>query len=132
MPVGAQSLDPALLAHETHEMGHFFGAAYANLDTPAGPREYHDQFCIMGRERGKYRLVHTPLKRLQPDGTFDPTLVGWCRRGRKPAAPARSASNTRGCPSSRSPAGTFTPGCASGPPSHRPEAGGAGRRLTWY
>jgi hypothetical protein len=37
--VGAQSLDPTLLAHE---MGHFFGAAHVNLDTQAGPREYDD------------------------------------------------------------------------------------------
>ncbi|MEU0314883.1 hypothetical protein [Nocardioides sp. NPDC006273] len=69
--VGAQSLDPALLAHE---MGHFFGAAHANLDTPAGPREYDDQFCIMGREGGKYSFVHTPLNRPRSDGTFDVTL----------------------------------------------------------
>lgn len=69
--MGAQSLDPALLAHE---MGHFFGAAHANLDTPAGPREYDDQFCIMGREGAKHSFVHTPLNRVRPDGTFDTTL----------------------------------------------------------
>jgi hypothetical protein len=69
--VGAQSLDPALLAHE---MGHFFGAAHANLDTPAGPSEYDDQFCIMGREGAKHSFVHTPLNRPRPDGTFSTTL----------------------------------------------------------
>src|SRR5262249_29896512 len=43
--VGAQSLDPALVQHEC---GHFHGASHANLDTPSGPAEYDDRFCIMG------------------------------------------------------------------------------------
>lgn len=66
--VGAQSLDPALLEHE---LGHFFGAGHANLDSPAGPIEYGDRFCIMGREGAKYSFVHTPLNRLRPDGRID-------------------------------------------------------------
>jgi hypothetical protein len=66
--VGAQSLDPALLAHEC---GHFFGAGHANLDTPMGPSEYDNQFCIMGREGAKYSFVHAPLNRPRPDGTVD-------------------------------------------------------------
>lgn len=69
--VGAQSLDPALLAHE---LGHFFGAAHANLDKPSGPAEYDDRFCLMGREGAKYSHVHTPLNRPRPDGTIDTTL----------------------------------------------------------
>jgi hypothetical protein len=56
--VGAQSLDPALLQHE---MGHFFGAGHANLDAPAGPVEYGDRFCIMGREGEKHSFVHPDL-----------------------------------------------------------------------
>lgn len=66
--VGAQSLDPALLQHEC---GHFFGAAHANLDTPTGPAEYDDNFCIMGREGAKYSFVNTSLNRPQPDGSID-------------------------------------------------------------
>ncbi len=69
--VGAQSFDPALLAHE---MGHFFGAAHANLDTPAGPREYDDPYCVMGREGGKYSFVEAALNRVRSDGTIDVTL----------------------------------------------------------
>lgn len=69
--VGAQSLDPALLQHE---MGHFFGAGHANLDTPTGPDEYGDRFCIMGREGTKYSFVHTPLNRMRPNGSIDTTL----------------------------------------------------------
>lgn len=56
--VGAQSLDPALLAHE---FGHFYGANHANLASPDGPVEYGDNFCIMGGEGSKFSFVHEPL-----------------------------------------------------------------------
>ncbi|MGH7184923.1 MAG: hypothetical protein ACREIB_01420, partial [Pseudomonadota bacterium] len=69
--VGAQSLDPALLQHE---FGHFFGAGHANLDTPTGPAEYDDRYCIMGREGAKFSFVHTPLNRPRPDGSIDTSL----------------------------------------------------------
>jgi len=68
--VGAQSLDPALLEHE---MGHFFGADHANLDTPNGPSEYDDRYCIMGREGSKYSFVYTALNRQLPNGAIDTT-----------------------------------------------------------
>jgi len=66
--VGAQSLDPALLAHEC---GHFFGAGHANLDTPSGPSEYDDRYCIMGREGAKFSFVDIPLNRPGPNGSID-------------------------------------------------------------
>ena len=66
--VGAQSLDPALVQHEC---GHFFGALHANLDTPSGPAEYQDRFCIMGFENWKYSFVNPTLNRPRPDGTID-------------------------------------------------------------
>ena len=69
--IGAQSLDPALLEHES---GHFFGAGHANLDTPSGPSEYDDQFCVMGREGAKYSFVHAPLNRPRSDGSIDTSL----------------------------------------------------------
>lgn len=84
--VGAQSLDPSLLAHE---MGHFFGALHANLDGPSGPVEYGDRFCIMGAEGGKYGFVHTPLNRPRPDGTFDTT--------RSDTGPGMAAPSLRAC-----------------------------------
>ncbi len=58
--VGAQSFDPALLAHE---IGHFFGTEQANLDSPNGPREYDDRFCLMGRKGPKASFAHPALNR---------------------------------------------------------------------
>ncbi len=56
--LGAQSLDPALIAHE---FGHLYGANHANLDSPTGPIEYGDNFCVMGGEGSKFSFVHAPL-----------------------------------------------------------------------
>lgn len=84
--VGAQSFDPALLAHE---IGHFFGAGHANLDSPNGPREYDDRFCLMGREGAKASFVHTPLNRPRPDGTIDTTLSD--------SGPGMAAPSLRAC-----------------------------------
>lgn len=56
--MAARSLDPALLAHE---LGHMYGANHANLDTPTGPEEYGDRFCVMGREDNKFTFVHPKL-----------------------------------------------------------------------
>lgn len=84
--VGAQSLDPALLQHE---MGHFFGAAHANRDTPSGPEEYGDPYCVMGLEGGKFSFVHTPLNRSRPDGSIDVTLSD--------SGPGMAASTLRAC-----------------------------------
>lgn len=69
--VAAQDLDPALLAHE---IGHFLGAGHANLDTPSGPSEYDDQFCVMGREGAKYSFTHAPLNLTDAAGNVSTTL----------------------------------------------------------
>ncbi|MBM0106553.1 hypothetical protein JM946_17630 [Steroidobacter sp. S1-65] len=69
--VAAQDLDPALLAHE---IGHFLGANHANLDTPSGPSEYDDQFCIMGREGAKYSFTHAPLNLTDAAGNVSTEL----------------------------------------------------------
>lgn len=84
--VGAQSLDPALLQHE---MGHFFGAGHANLDSPSGAVEYGDQFCVMGGEGGKFSFVHTPLNRPQPNGTIDTSFSD--------SGPGMAAPSLRAC-----------------------------------
>lgn len=84
--VGAQSFDPALLEHE---LGHFFGAAHANLDTPTGPSEYDDQYCVMGREGTKYSFVHTLLNRRRPDGSIDVSLSD--------SGPGMAAPSLRAC-----------------------------------
>jgi hypothetical protein len=51
----ARDFTPAFFAHE---VGHLFNKApyngHANLDTPGGPMEYGDQFCIMGAEGSKF------------------------------------------------------------------------------
>ena len=84
--VGAQSLTPALVEHEC---GHFFGAAHANLDTPAGPSEYDDKFCVMGREGSKYSFVDTELNRPLPTGGFDTS--------HSDTGPGMTASTLRAC-----------------------------------
>lgn len=84
--VGAQSLDPALLSHEC---GHFFGAGHANLDTPAGPSQYDDNFCTMGREGQKYSFVNTDLNRPRPDGSVDTS--------HSDTGPGMTASTLRAC-----------------------------------
>ena len=85
--VGAQSLDPALLQHE---LGHFLGAAHANLDTATGPQEYGDRLCVMGSENAKYSFVHAPLARRLADGSLDTNVAD---SGPGMAAPALRACN---------------------------------------
>ena len=66
--LAARDLNPALVQHE---LGHFFGADHANLDTPSGEAVYSDRFCIMGREGSKYSFVYKPLNLVNSDGTID-------------------------------------------------------------
>lgn len=56
---GAQSLTPAIVAHE---LGHFYGSGHANLESATGPVEYGDAFCVMGAEGGKYSFDDTDLQ----------------------------------------------------------------------
>ncbi|GAA2374613.1 hypothetical protein Cme02nite_03800 [Catellatospora methionotrophica] len=56
--LGAQSLTPALIAHE---MGHVYGAAHARSDAAAGPDEYGDPFCVMGGEGAKFSFAEPTL-----------------------------------------------------------------------
>jgi hypothetical protein len=56
--MGAQDADPSILCHE---LGHQFNSNHANLDTPNGPEEYGDNFCIMGAEGGKYSYTEPAL-----------------------------------------------------------------------
>jgi hypothetical protein len=55
---GAQSLTPAIIAHE---LGHVYGTGHANLDSPAGSIEYGDNFSVMGGEGSKYSFFEPQL-----------------------------------------------------------------------
>lgn len=69
--VAAQDMDAALLQHE---IGHFYGAGHANLDSPSGPVEYGDAFCVMGAEGAKFSFVFEPLNLTDPFGGVSTTL----------------------------------------------------------
>ena len=56
--MGAQDASPAILCHE---LGHQYNSNHANLDTPSGPLEYGDDFCIMGAEGAKYSYSEPTL-----------------------------------------------------------------------
>jgi hypothetical protein len=56
--MGAQDASAALLCHE---LGHQFNSNHANLDTPAVPAEYGDDFCIMGAEGANYSYTEPAL-----------------------------------------------------------------------
>ncbi len=56
--MGAQDVDAAILCHE---LGHQYNSNHANLDTPAGPEEYGDSFCIMGAEGAKFSYTEPSL-----------------------------------------------------------------------
>lgn len=77
--IAAASLMPTLLGHE---IGHLYGANHANLDTPAGPQEYGDQFCVMGGNQ--FSFANADFNSL-PDGPgmCAPTLTacGWLNVG---------------------------------------------------
>lgn len=62
--MAAASMTPAILGHE---IGHLYNANHANLDTPAGPQEYGDEFCIMGGEGNKFTFANASFNNL-PDG----------------------------------------------------------------
>ena len=61
--VGALSATPALFQHE---MGHVYAAGEADLDSPSGPIQYGDQFCIMGLEGGKFSYIEDACTFIDP------------------------------------------------------------------
>lgn len=74
--MAAQSLDPALLAHE---LGHMYGADHADLDTPNGREKYGDQLCIMGREGNKFSFIDTALGTATGPFLCECLLISWVR-----------------------------------------------------
>ncbi|MEP7308800.1 MAG: hypothetical protein ABJA98_25105 [Acidobacteriota bacterium] len=74
----AKDLTQAILAHE---FGHTYGSNHANLQTPTGPAEYGDNFCVMGREGGKYSFPDPSLgiQGASGPGMVAPNLIscGW-------------------------------------------------------
>jgi hypothetical protein len=74
----ASDLSQAILAHE---FGHTYGAGHANLQTPAGPVQYGDRFCVMGAEGAKYSFTDPALgnQGASGPGMVAPSLIscGW-------------------------------------------------------